>query len=76
MKHRARIYYSEAQKATMWERWRRGESLHDIAQLFDRISSHSPWSSLRLSPGGDQTAGRGACRRPASIMVWRRVSAG
>jgi len=36
MKQRARIYYSEAQKAIMWDRWRRGETLHHIAQLFDR----------------------------------------
>ena len=33
MKYRKRIYYSEAQKALMWERWRRGDSLHDIARL-------------------------------------------
>jgi hypothetical protein len=36
MKQRPRIYYSEAQKAMMWDRWQRGESLHDIAQLIDR----------------------------------------
>lgn len=27
MERRPRIYYSDAQKALMWERWRRGESL-------------------------------------------------
>jgi IS30 family transposase len=36
MKQRARIYYSETQKGMMWDRWERGESLHDIARLFDR----------------------------------------
>ena len=36
MKQRPRIYYTETQKALMWERWRRGESLQQIAQLFDR----------------------------------------
>ncbi|SFT85747.1 hypothetical protein SAMN05192563_1004422 [Paraburkholderia aspalathi] len=36
MKRRRRIYYSETQKALMWERWRNGESLQKIAQLFDR----------------------------------------
>ncbi len=35
MKH-ATEDHSEAQKAIMWERWQRGESLHDIAELFDR----------------------------------------
>jgi hypothetical protein len=27
MKQRPRIYYSEVQKAMMWDRWQRGESL-------------------------------------------------
>ena len=36
MKYRTRIQYSEADKALMWERWRRGESLNAIARLFDR----------------------------------------
>ena len=36
MKQRTRIYYSEAQKALMWDRWEQGESLHSIARLFDR----------------------------------------
>jgi hypothetical protein len=39
MKHRTRIYYTETDKALMWERWRRGESLQAIAQLFDRNHS-------------------------------------
>ncbi|MBC8726674.1 IS30 family transposase, partial [Paraburkholderia sp. 31.1] len=39
MKQRRRIYYSEKQKALMWERWRKGESLQKIAQLFDRNHS-------------------------------------
>ena len=30
MKQRPRIYYSESQKALMWERWRKGETLHQI----------------------------------------------
>jgi hypothetical protein len=35
MKQRQRIYYTEAQKAVMWERWKKGESLHQIAELFN-----------------------------------------
>ncbi|MGF6478248.1 hypothetical protein QFZ91_000409 [Paraburkholderia sp. JPY419] len=31
MKQRRRIYYSESQKALMWERWRKGYSLQHIA---------------------------------------------
>jgi len=33
MKQRARIYYTESQKALMWERWRNGDSLQQIGQL-------------------------------------------
>jgi IS30 family transposase len=36
MKHRPRIYYTEEQKALMWDRWEQGESLASIARLFDR----------------------------------------
>jgi IS30 family transposase len=36
MKQRPRIYYTQTQKALMWERWKKGESLQQIAQLFDR----------------------------------------
>ena len=36
MKRKPRIYYTDEQKALMWERWRQGESLQRIAQLFDR----------------------------------------
>ncbi len=36
MKYRPRIYYSDAQKALMWDRWQKGDSMHAIARLFDR----------------------------------------
>ena len=39
MKYRTRIQYTETDKALMWERWREGESLQAIAQLFDRNHS-------------------------------------
>ena len=36
MKMRPRIYYTETDKALMWDRWQKGESLNSIARLFDR----------------------------------------
>ena len=45
MKRRPQIRYTDAQKALMWERWQKGESLHDIARLFDRYHS-SIWRIL------------------------------
>lgn len=39
MKQRKRIYYSPEQKALIWDRYKRGDSLHDIARMFDRFHS-------------------------------------
>jgi IS30 family transposase len=50
MGHRPRIYYSESQKALMWERWRKGDSLQQIAQLFDR--NHSSVQGILVQTGG------------------------
>src|ERR1700682_4366897 len=50
MNYRTRIQYTEADKALMWERWRRGESLQAIAQLFDR--NHSAIGGILVRTGG------------------------
>jgi hypothetical protein len=50
MKQRTRIYYSDPQKALMWERWKAGDSLQQIAQLFDR--SHSSVEGILSRTGG------------------------
>lgn len=56
MKQRPRIYYTESQKALMWERWRKGESLQQIAQLFDR--NHSSIQRILAETGGIRPAPR------------------
>ena len=50
MKYRTRIQYTETDKALMWERWREGESLQAIAQLFDR--NHSAIGGILVRTGG------------------------
>jgi hypothetical protein len=50
MKHRTRIYYSDAQKAVMWERWKQGWTLHQIAQLFNR--AHTSVQGILAKTGG------------------------
>ena len=50
MKYRTRIYYTETDKAMMWDRWQKGESLHSIARLFDR--HHSAIHGIFLITGG------------------------
>ena len=50
MKYRTRIYYTEEQKAVMWERWQKGDSIHSIARLFDR--GHSSIARILSETGG------------------------
>ena len=51
-----RIYYTESQKAIMWDRWEKGESLQQIAQLFDR--NHSSVQGILAESGGIRPAPR------------------
>jgi IS30 family transposase len=39
MGYRRRIYFTEKQKAEIWDRWQRGESMSSIGRRFDRNSS-------------------------------------
>ena len=50
MKQRSRIYYSAEQKNLMWDRWQAGDSLHEIARLFDR--GHSSIQGILAKTGG------------------------
>jgi IS30 family transposase len=68
MKQRTRIYYSESQKALMWERWRKGNSLQHIAQLFDR--NHSSVERILAETGGIQPAQR--CRSRLALTLPER----
>ena len=44
MHRRPMIHYTETDKALMWDRWQKGESLQSIAQLFGR--NHSSVATL------------------------------
>ena len=50
IKQRPRIYYTEAQKALIWDRWKAGETVHEIGKLFDR--SHSSIHTILSATGG------------------------
>jgi IS30 family transposase len=50
MKQRTRNYYSEKDKALMWDRWKKGDTLHDIGRLFDR--GHSSIQNIIQETGG------------------------
>lgn len=50
MKQRPRIYYSDSQKALMWERWKQGWTLQENGKLFDR--AHSSIHRILAETGG------------------------
>jgi DNA-binding CsgD family transcriptional regulator len=68
MKQSTRIYYTESQKALMWERWRKGDSLQQIAQLFDR--NHSSVEGILVETGGIRPAQR--CRSRLALTLPER----
>ena len=65
---RPRIHYTESQKALMWERWQKGESLQQIAQLFDR--NHSSIQPILGATGGIRPARR--CRSRWALRLAER----
>ncbi len=68
MKQKPRIHYTERQKALMWERWRKGDSLQVIAQLFDR--NHSSIQRILAESGGIQPMQR--CRSRLALTLAER----
>jgi IS30 family transposase len=68
MKQRTRIYYTQSQKALMWERWKEGATLHQIAKLFDR--DHSSIQGILALTGGIRPAER--CRSPVALTLPER----
>jgi IS30 family transposase len=74
MKYRKRIYYGEAQKALMWDRWQRGDSLHDIARLFDR--THSSVQGIISKTGGVRPGRRRRSRLALTLAEREEISRG
>ena len=74
MKQRTRIYYSAKQRADIWDRWQRGESMSSIARLFERQSS-SIYSILQPS-GGIRPAKRTRARVALSLSEREEISRG
>jgi len=72
MKRRPRIHYTESQKALMWDRWQKGESLQQIAQLFDR--NHSSIERILAETGGIQPAQRRRSRLALTLAEREEIS--
>ena len=72
MKQRPRIYYSETQKALMWDRWRKGDTIHEIARLFDR--GHSSVQRILSDAGGIRPAQRHRAARALTFAEREEIS--
>jgi IS30 family transposase len=68
MKYRTRIYYTETQKALMWDRWKAGDSLQQIGQLFDR--NHNSIDGILARTGGIRPPPR--CRSLIALSLAER----
>ena len=74
MTYRKRIYYTAAQRAEMWERWQKGESLHAIARLFDR--QHTSIRGILAATGGIRPRERRRAPRALTLAEREHISRG
>ena len=74
MKRRPRICYSAGQRALMWEHWRKGETLHQIARLFDRY--HSSVHRILTESGGIRPPERHRSRSTLTLIEREEISRG
>ena len=74
MKQRPRIYYTETDKALMWDRWQQGDSLHSIARLFDR--SHGSIAGVLVRTGGIRPPQRRRSRQALTLSEREEISRG
>ena len=74
MKYRTRIYYSAEQRAEIWDRWQRGESMRPIGRVFDRQSS-SVFSVISPT-GGIRPPDRRRGRSALSLSEREEISRG
>ncbi len=74
MKQRRRIYYSESQRAEIWDRWKRGETMNAIGRVFDR--GHSSIFSVLEPTGGIRPPARRRSAGALSLCEREEISRG
>ncbi len=74
MKQRPRIYYSDEQKALMWDRRQKGDSMQAIARLFDR--GHSSVRGILSEVGGIRPPPRRRSRLSLMFAEREEISRG
>ena len=71
---RRRIYYSAEQRTEIWDRWKRGESAHEIGRLFDR--PHSSIFKILMKTGGLRPPERRRSRLSLTMTEREEISRG
>ena len=74
MKYPSRIYYTETDKAEMWDRWQKGESLNSIARHFGR--GHSSIQGILARTGGIRPPQRKQSQRALALAEREEISRG
>jgi len=74
MGYPTRIYYTEADKSLMWDRWQKGESLNSIGRHFGR--SHSSIQNILSQTGGIRPPKRRRSGRSLSLAEREEISRG
>jgi len=74
MKYPWRIYHTETDKAMMFDRWHKGESLNSIARHFGR--SHSSIQGVLARTGGIRPPQRRRSRRALALPEREEISRG
>ena len=74
MKYKTRRYFTEIQKAEMWDRWQKGESLNSIARHLG--TSHSSIQGVLAPTGGIRPPPRSRSRQALSLAEREEISRG
>jgi IS30 family transposase len=74
MKYRTRIYYTSEQKAEMWDRWQRGETINSIGRAFNR--GHSSIAGQFERAGGIRPPPRRRSRLALTLSEREEISRG
>ena len=72
MNRRPRTYYTDSQRAMMWERWKAGWTLHQIGHLFDR--PHTSIHNVLSRTGGIRPLERRRSKAALSLSEREEIS--
>lgn len=71
---RRRRMISDTLRSEIWDRWKRGETLHDIGRVFDR--SHTTIFAVLAPTGGIRPSDRMRARRALTLAEREEISRG